>query len=92
MVWPRNSQLNFKRNQSKNPTKKWGFYFGELGKIRTCDLWLRKPTLYPAELRVHNNVSTNVAIYEYVLFVTRRCFRRYKNVANIGYCTTPTAR
>jgi hypothetical protein len=20
--------------------------------IRTCDLWLRKPTLYPAELRV----------------------------------------
>lgn len=73
--------------QSKNPTKKWGFYFGELGKIRTCDLWLRKPTLYPAELRVHINVFINVAIYEYVIFVTRRCFRRHKNVANIGYCS-----
>jgi hypothetical protein len=24
---------------------------GVLGRIRTYDLWLRKPTLYPAELR-----------------------------------------
>ena len=24
---------------------------GAPGKIRTCDLWLRRPTLYPAELR-----------------------------------------
>src|SRR5919198_4355352 len=23
------------------------------GRIRTCDLWLRRPTLYPAELRAH---------------------------------------
>ncbi len=28
-------------------------YFGTPGKIRTYDLWLRKPALYPAELRVH---------------------------------------
>ncbi len=26
--------------------------YGVPGGIRTCDLWLRKPTLYPAELRV----------------------------------------
>ena len=24
---------------------------GAPGRIRTCDLWLRRPTLYPAELR-----------------------------------------
>jgi hypothetical protein len=28
--------------------------FGTPGRIRTYDLWLRKPTLYPAELRVLN--------------------------------------
>src|SRR5204862_1413221 len=27
-------------------------------KIRTCDLWLRRPTLYPAELRVRVACST----------------------------------
>ncbi len=26
---------------------------GTPDRIRTCGLWLRKPTLYPAELRVH---------------------------------------
>src|SRR5690606_24636480 len=26
---------------------------GAPDRIRTCDLWLRRPTLYPAELRVH---------------------------------------
>ena len=26
---------------------------GAPGRIRTCDLWLRRPTLYPAELRAH---------------------------------------
>lgn len=30
--------------------------YGTPGKIRTYDLWLRKPTLYPAELRVHTAV------------------------------------
>ena len=29
------------------------FLFGTPDRIRTYDLWLRKPTLYPAELRVH---------------------------------------
>jgi hypothetical protein len=28
------------------------------GRIRTCDLWLRRPTLYPAELRAQQ--MTNV--------------------------------
>ena len=27
--------------------------FGAPGRIRTCGLWIRNPTLYPAELRVH---------------------------------------
>lgn len=27
--------------------------FGAPDRIRTCDLWNRNPTLYPAELRVH---------------------------------------
>src|ERR1041384_2077274 len=27
---------------------------GAPGRIRTCDLWLRRPTLYPAELRARN--------------------------------------
>jgi hypothetical protein len=26
---------------------------GTPDRIRTCDLWLRRPTLYPAELRAH---------------------------------------
>src|SRR6201988_5243119 len=26
---------------------------GAPGRIRTCVLWLRRPTLYPAELRAH---------------------------------------
>jgi hypothetical protein len=28
-------------------------HIGTPDRIRTYDLWLRKPTLYPAELRVH---------------------------------------
>src|SRR5205085_11602445 len=31
---------------------------GAPDKIRTCDLWLRRPTLYPAELRVRVAGST----------------------------------
>ena len=30
---------------------------GAPGKIRTCDLWLRRPTLYPAELRAPSKVG-----------------------------------
>ena len=29
---------------------------GAPDRIRTCDLWLRRPTLYPAELRVQNSL------------------------------------
>ena len=37
----------------------WRFFSGTPGKIRTYDLWLRKPTLYPAELQVQ--IATFVA-------------------------------
>jgi hypothetical protein len=36
-----------------------GFYFGVPDRIRTYDLRLRKPTLYPAELRVHVVFTNN---------------------------------
>jgi hypothetical protein len=31
---------------------------GTRGRIRTYDLWLRKPTLYPAELHARSNGTT----------------------------------
>lgn len=38
--------------------------FGEPGASRTRDLWLRKPTLYPAELRAHKpRARVNLAHY-----------------------------
>ena len=36
----------------KIPVAGAGIFIGTPGRIRTYDLWLRKPTLYPAELRV----------------------------------------
>ena len=33
------------------------FYCGAPGEIRTHGLWLRRPTLYPTELRAHKNIS-----------------------------------
>jgi Phage integrase family len=30
---------------------------GAPGRIRTCGLWLRRPTLYPAELRAHETIG-----------------------------------
>src|SRR6266542_2019991 len=30
---------------------------GAPGRIRTCDLWLRRPTLYPAELRARTKTE-----------------------------------
>ena len=33
--------------------EKKDFENGAPDRIRTCDLWNRNPTLYPAELRVH---------------------------------------
>ncbi len=44
----RNANLPMKR-----PSTKLGSFIGTPDRIRTYDLWLRKPTLYPAELRVH---------------------------------------
>lgn len=34
-------------------------FLGTLDRIRTCGLWLRKPTLYPAELRVQISALIN---------------------------------
>ena len=33
---------------------------GAPGRIRTCDLWLRRPTLYPAELRAQSVCETKI--------------------------------
>jgi hypothetical protein len=33
------------------------FSDGAPGRIRTCDLWIRSPALYPAELRAHKVVK-----------------------------------
>src|SRR6187397_1718413 len=43
------------------------------GRIRTCDLWLRRPTLYPAELRAHKRQRYHtVARRKAWVFVRRR--------------------
>jgi hypothetical protein len=31
--------------------------YGAPGMIRTCDLWFRRPTLYPTELRVQERIE-----------------------------------
>lgn len=63
------------------------YNFGTPDRIRTYGLRLRKPTLYPAELRVHKIclLKNNRRI-----FVTRRCLRLCFIKANIGYCSTIT--
>ena len=42
-----------------------GIIFWELNgapdRIRTCDLWFRRPTLYPAELRAHLELIPSLA-------------------------------
>ncbi len=50
----------------------WGIFHGTPGKIRTYDLWLRKPTLYPAELRVH---VAALVMYKYT---SQSCTLNYK--------------
>ena len=45
-------RLNTWSVHEKRPIFRWVSFRGTLGAIRTHDLWLRKPTLYPAELRV----------------------------------------
>ena len=35
--------------------------YGALGRIRTCDLWYRKPTLYPTELRARTKYKVQKA-------------------------------
>jgi hypothetical protein len=39
------------------------FWYGDPGKIRTCDLRFRKPLLYPSELRGHPSDSLQVSIH-----------------------------
>src|SRR5690348_4885206 len=45
----------------KDPAIKVGSLRGTPDRIRTYDLWYRKPTLYPAELRVH--ISTRLKVH-----------------------------
>ena len=33
---------------------------GTPGRIRTCDLWFRRPTLYPAELRARASILNDL--------------------------------
>ncbi len=41
----------FEPSRHKKPPRGWPFVSGAPERIRTSDLWLRRPTLYPAELR-----------------------------------------
>ena len=36
------------------------------GRIRTCGLWLRRPTLYPAELRAQQGEDLTVRMFDEV--------------------------
>ncbi len=38
-----------------------GFFIGVPGEVRTRNLWRRRPTLYPIELRVHNSYMASEA-------------------------------
>ena len=47
---------------------------GEPGASRTRDLWLRKPTLYPAELRAQNfksSLSAGLNLHQFTNFATK---------------------
>ncbi len=44
---------------------------GTPDRIRTCDLWLRKPTLYPAKLRVHIFLDYPNLLYKIYLYKWR---------------------
>ena len=54
---------------------------GTPGKIRTYDLWLRKPALYPAELRVHTAFRKSIGHNENVKY-----FHCYKA---LNFCILP---
>ena len=47
---------------------------GAPGRIRTCGLWLRRPTLYPAELRAHLNVGADQSRWNMSSRATFRSF------------------
>ena len=49
---PRPREL-FEKGGAANPER-----VGAPGRIRTCGLWLRRPTLYPAELRARSKTRT----------------------------------
>ena len=46
--------FNLAHKTTKKPDIHVRLFRGTHGRIRTYDLWLRKPTLYPAELRARN--------------------------------------
>ncbi len=53
----------------KNGPYRWAIFYGTPDTIRTYDLRLRKPTLYPAELRVR--VGATMQAYHNFTEVTR---------------------
>lgn len=48
------------------------FQFGTADGIRTHDLWLRRPTLYPAELQPHIFVLKALLLYSIPLGISRK--------------------
>ena len=52
VIEPYGSRILAECNQRKSPSLRMDSIFGVPDRIRTYDLRLRKPTLYPAELRV----------------------------------------
>ncbi len=55
-VEPIGSNQNIESCQHKKKSETVSFYVGAPDRIRTCDLWLRKPTLYPTELRALHSI------------------------------------
>ncbi len=55
---------------------------GAPGTIRTCDLWLRRPTLYPAELRAQTRRAGSPAPAGSQLLAQRSRGRQPKNCGN----------
>jgi hypothetical protein len=64
------------RGPNKKPVFQTDSLFGTPGRIRTYDLWLRKPTLYPAELRVLVLLHARQAI------IFKACLGSAYNLAN----------
>ena len=90
-----NRGLNFattqkQHNRHKKTTKKkllsGCFYFGTPDRIRTCDLRLRRPLLYPAELRAHTYMCCHGAGVNIPLVTLQRVVTISFNVSIVKAC------